>query len=120
MQVSSLNLAGFDRVVTATALSESAVLLRQYTIKLKKSGTRIPRVALEEMGPRLNLSVRRTKLPPVDVEKEACRVARVGKKTEKNVEYDMLDGRVGRIYMPAQKVRTRDRSSPWGEKKKGE
>ncbi|KAG1660889.1 hypothetical protein FOA52_015931 [Chlamydomonas sp. UWO 241] len=116
-QVSQINLAGFDRVIVVTALSETSVLLRQYVIKMKKSGTKLPRIELEEMGPRLDFSVRRHRVPPPDVQKEACIVAKVGKKTEKNVEYDMLDGRVGRIYMPAQKVDTIALSKPKGTKR---
>jgi ribosome production factor 2 len=56
------------------------LLLRQFIIKFKKSGTRTPRVELSEMGPRLDLSVRRHRVPPGDVEKEAMKVAQVGKK----------------------------------------
>lgn len=56
------------------------LLLRQYTIKFKKSGTRIPRVALTEMGPSLDLSVRRHRLAPPDMEKEALRKPQLGKK----------------------------------------
>jgi hypothetical protein len=56
------------------------LLLRQYVVKLKKSGTRIPRVALVEMGPRLDLAVRRHRTPPQELEKEALRVPHLGKK----------------------------------------
>jgi len=64
----------------ATAVEPTKVLLRQYTIKLKKSGTKIPKVALREMGPSLDLSVRRSRTPPAELEKEACRQPKMGKK----------------------------------------
>ena len=79
-QVSAINLAGLDRVIMATAVSNTEVLFRQYTIKLKKSGTRVPRIALREMGPSFDLSVRRYRAPPAELEKEACRQPKLGKK----------------------------------------
>jgi ribosome production factor 2 len=64
----------------ATALTETLVLLRQYTIKLKKSGTRVPRIVLKEMGPSLDLTVRRHRAAPAELEKEACKQPKLGKK----------------------------------------
>lgn len=119
-QVTGINLAGIDRVIVATAVEEegpNAVLLRQYTIKLKKSGTTIPRVALTEMGPALDLELRRHRAPPIDLEREACKQPKLGKKKEKNVGSDALDGKVGRIYMPKQKVDTMALSKPKGVKR---
>ncbi|GAX75461.1 hypothetical protein CEUSTIGMA_g2904.t1 [Chlamydomonas eustigma] len=126
-QVGSINLAGLDRVVMATALTDTLVLLRQYTIKLKKSGTRVPRIVLREMGPSLDLTVRRHRAAPAELEKEACKQPKLGKKKEKNVGSDLLSGKVGRIYMPKQKVDTmalskmkglkRERRQATGERK---
>ena len=55
-----------------TAL-EGKLLLRQYRIALKKSGTRVPRVELQEMGPSLDLSLRRVREAPPDLMAEALR-----------------------------------------------
>jgi hypothetical protein len=41
VQVESINLAGIDRVVVAFALDDTRALLRQYSIKFKKSGTKV-------------------------------------------------------------------------------
>mmetsp|Transcript_40412 Transcript_40412/g.89773 ORF Transcript_40412/g.89773 Transcript_40412/m.89773 type:complete len:340 (-) Transcript_40412:2490-3509(-) len=106
LQVDQINLAGLDRIIMAVAPEDNQLLLRQYTIKLKKSGTKVPRLALTEMGPRLDLRVRRSRTAPVDLEREACKQPQLGKKKEKNVSSDVLDGKVGRIYMPKQKVDT--------------
>jgi hypothetical protein len=37
-------------------------------------------VALQEMGPRLELALRRSKAPPADLESEAMKQPRLGKK----------------------------------------
>lgn len=44
------------------------------------AGTRVPRMELTEMGPRLDLEVRRSRQPPADLEKEACRQPKLDKK----------------------------------------
>lgn len=40
---------------------------------LKKSGTRLPKIELEEIGPRFNLRIRRTNLATNDLYKQACK-----------------------------------------------
>lgn len=44
------------------------------------AGTRVPRMELTEMGPSLDLEVRRSRQPPPDLEKEACRQPKLDKK----------------------------------------
>ena len=63
---------GLDHVIFMTAL-EGKLLLRQYRIALKKSGTRVPRVELHEMGPSLDLSLRRVREAPSDLMAEALK-----------------------------------------------
>jgi len=121
-QIEILNLKGLDRVifVTHAPLTAAAganagnvqprqqpkLFFRQYSVKFKKSGTKVPRVELTEMGPRMDLDIRRRKTPPVDLEKEAMTQPKVAPKKQKNVAGDVLDGKVGRIYMPKQNVET--------------
>lgn len=107
-QVDRVNLAGLDRVllVAADPRSPGRLLLRQYAARYKKSGTKIPRTELTEMGPSLDLELRRCKAAPVDLEREATRKPKLTKKKVKNVGSDELDGKVGRIYMPRQEVDT--------------
>ncbi|GAB4822405.1 hypothetical protein N2152v2_009451 [Parachlorella kessleri] len=104
-QVPTINLKGLDRVVFVTYLPDTKrVLFRQYNVKYKKSGTRVPRVELAEMGPSMDLEVRRSRQAAPEVEKEATKQPKLTKKKEKNVGADELDGKVGRIYMPKQDV----------------
>lgn len=44
------------------------------------AGTRVPRMELSEMGPTLDLEVRRSQQPPVDLEKEATKQPKLDKK----------------------------------------
>ena len=50
-----------------------------FRVLLKKSGSRTPRVEVEEMGPSLDLVVRRTHLASDDLMKAATKVPRVVK-----------------------------------------
>ena len=95
-----INLKGVDRVIICTAL-EDAVMFRQCVIRYKKSGTRLPKCELEEMGPSFDFVVGRHQDPPPDVKKHAYARAKIGKKV-KNVEHDSLEGKVGRIYVEKQ------------------
>ncbi|KAL4529969.1 hypothetical protein Ndes2437B_g08502 [Nannochloris sp. 'desiccata'] len=127
-QIEHLNLKGLDRVIFVTHAPLAAVagasadggvhargvqqqqqpklFFRQYSVKFKKSGTKVPRVELTEMGPHMDLDIRRRKAPPVDLEKDAMTQPKVAPKKQKNVAGDVLDGKVGRIYMPKQNVET--------------
>jgi ribosome production factor 2 len=123
-QIEHLNLKGLDRVIFVThaplataagadggvnassSQQQPKLFFRQYSVKFKKSGTKVPRVELTEMGPHMDLDVRRRKTPPVDLEKEAMTQPKVAPKKQKNVAGDVLDGKVGRIYMPKQNVET--------------
>jgi ribosome production factor 2 len=121
-QVDAVNLQGLDRVVfvthkpaqkedtnitartTTSTTTAHVVLFRQYSVGFKKSGTKVPRVALTEAGPSLDLVIRRTKQPPNGLEKEALKQPKLEQKKQKNVGGDILDGKIGRIYMPKQDV----------------
>ena len=95
-----MNLKGVDRVIICTAL-ENKVLFRQCAIKYKKSGTRMPKVELHEMGPSFDFTLGRHQEAPSDVKKQAYAKPKGGKKV-KNVEHDSLEGKVGRVYVEKQ------------------
>ncbi|KAF3326648.1 ribosome production factor 2 [Carex littledalei] len=103
MVVENLNLTGVDHVFVCTAISPKSVLLMHCAIRLKKSGTTIPRMELVEVGPSIDLVVRRHRLPSEGLLKEAMKTPDQGKKI-KNVTSDVIQGKTGRIYMPDQKV----------------
>ena len=47
-----------------------------YHVQLKKSGSRLPRVEFQEMGPSVDFEVRRFKLPSKEVMREALKIPR--------------------------------------------
>ncbi|GBF90989.1 hypothetical protein Rsub_03844 [Raphidocelis subcapitata] len=109
LRVDSVNLAGLDRVIAVFAAgdTESSLLIRQYRLRLKKGASpKVPRAALEEMGPSIDATIRRWRAAGPDVEKEALKRPQLTKKKEKNVGSDSLAGKVGRIYMPKQTMDT--------------
>lgn len=103
--VTNLNLAGLDRVYLCTALSSNKVFFTQCAIRLKKSGTSVPRIELVEVGPSMDFLVRRHRQPDERLRKEAMKTAPEStKKKEKNVKKDAIEGKIGKIYIPDQKV----------------
>ena len=104
MVVPSYNLVGLDRALIFVA-KEKRVLLRHYHVAFKRSGTRVPRVELQEIGPRLDLEVRRWQEPAPDVAKLALPKRDTGEQRKrKNVHRDELEGQVGKVYVPKQDV----------------
>ncbi|OTA80007.1 hypothetical protein M434DRAFT_401949 [Hypoxylon sp. CO27-5] len=80
-----------------------AIHLRVYLISTKRSGQRLPRVEVEEMGPRMDFRVGRMQEPEEAVLKEAMKQPKVGEeKTKKNVTTDTLGDKIGRIHLGRQ------------------
>jgi ribosome production factor 2 len=61
---------------------------------------------LEEAGPRLALEIRRLHQAPPELMRDALKQPRLGKVKQKNVGFDSLEGKVGRIYLPKQDLGT--------------
>ncbi|KAG0518719.1 hypothetical protein BDA96_09G201100 [Sorghum bicolor] len=101
--VENLNLAGVDRIYVCTAISPTTVYMMHCALRLKRSGTSIPRMELVEVGPSMDLVVRRHRLPVESLKKEAMKTAEHAKKM-KNVTKDPVKGKLGKVYMPDQQV----------------
>lgn len=108
--VSQVRLAGIEVILQFT-IKDGKIFFRCYRILLKKSGTKIPRVELEEVGPSLDLVMRRTKLASDDLFKEARKVPKAVKpKKKKNISHDAFGNKQGRIHLAPQdfsKLQTR-------------
>lgn len=107
----AIRLQGLEHVLSFTATDDGKILIRSYKSLLKKSGCRTPRIELEEIGPHVDLTVRRSKLPSEDLMKQACRKPKQLKiRKTKNISRDGLGTTHGRIHVGQQdlnKLQTR-------------
>jgi ribosome production factor 2 len=79
---------------------------RVYLIRTKKSGQKLPRVEVEEMGPRMDFRVGRMKEPDESVLKEAMRKARTTQeRPKKNIQTDIVGDKIGRIHLGKQDLK---------------
>jgi len=100
-----VNLAGLEFVIVCTAATDR-IYLRTYKILLKKSGTRIPRIELEEMGPSFDIVPRRTQFASSELEKLAYALPKELKaKKEKNIDIDEFVT-TGTLHIPRQDLST--------------
>ncbi|CAG5116098.1 unnamed protein product, partial [Candidula unifasciata] len=100
--VNKICLSGLEHVISIHAVN-GKIYIRNYRVLLKKSGSRIPRVELESMGPSLDLSMRRTRLASDDLFKRALKKPVEAKpKKKKNISRDDLGNKLGRIHMKTQ------------------
>ncbi|KAG7093475.1 hypothetical protein E1B28_007151 [Marasmius oreades] len=134
-EVESICLAGIEHVISVscaptpvtlntastsadTATSLPKVYIRAYTTKLLSSGTRIPRVELVNMGPSIDLVLRRHRDPDSEMLKQAMRRPKLKKtdvekglgKKRKNFEVDEMGDLRGRVHVGKQdldKLQTR-------------
>lgn len=102
----NIRLQGLEHVLSFTA-TENKIFMRSYRILLKKSNTRIPRIELEEIGPRADLVYRRTKFASEDLFKQACKKPKELKvKKKKNVTKDTFGTTFGRIHVGTQNIQS--------------
>eukprot|EP00052_Salpingoeca_macrocollata_P025440 m.231827 g.231827 ORF g.231827 m.231827 type:complete len:321 (+) comp22434_c0_seq2:2048-3010(+) len=117
--VDNINLGGIDHVLSFTAISSTSVLLRHYRIALKRSGTRLPLVQLEEIGPAVDLELRRSHFPSLELKKEALKIPKELKpKKVKNIEYTALGDKAGRVHMTKQDLKELETRKVKGLKRK--
>lgn len=109
-------LSGLDQVIVCTALDSSGsragsgaanaapkVLVRRYRLLMSKSGSRLPRIELEEIGPHFNLMLDRTRDPDKDRWKMAIKVPKAAKpKKEKNIKTAEMGKRIGKFHLGKQ------------------
>ena len=95
---------GLEHVISVTALpEENQFAFRCYNVMLKKSGTRTPRVELEEMGPRFDFSLGRIKQHDDDMWKKAMRKPKeIAPSKTKNVSKDDIGDTFGRVHVGRQ------------------
>ncbi|RKP16700.1 Brix domain-containing protein 1, partial [Rozella allomycis CSF55] len=109
-EVKVIDLTGLEHVIVFTA-TEANIFMRTYRPLLLKSGNKLPRVELEEMGPRFDFKVGRTKFAHEELMKRATRQPKeTMKRKKKNIEFNALGEKYGRVYVDHQdlsKLQTR-------------
>ncbi|KAF2277534.1 Brix-domain-containing protein [Westerdykella ornata] len=81
--------------------------LRFYLIRTMRSGQKLPRVELEEMGPRFDFTVGREKFADPDMLKEAMKKPKGAEpKTKKNIDMDIMGDKVGKVHVGKQDFST--------------
>ncbi|CDR37203.1 CYFA0S01e08416g1_1 [Cyberlindnera fabianii] len=103
------DVAGLQYIISITAADFEEgqplpqVLFRVYTLKTYKSSQKVPRVELNEIGPRLDFAVGRREGPTPEMEKEAMKKPKqLQAKTVKNVEMDAMGDKIGRVHVGKQ------------------
>ena len=81
------------------------VHLHVHLVKTLRSGQKLPRVELEEMGPRMDFKIGRVQEPIEEVLKEALKRSKEQEpKTKKNVTMDVVGDKIGRIHLGKQDI----------------
>jgi len=97
-----INLVSLDHVIVCTAVKDT-IHFRHYGVLMKKSGSKLPRVELDEVGPRMDLQFRRRKQAPEAVVKESLKVPKAAKPPKKkNISRSEFGEKLGRLHMKPQ------------------
>ena len=108
-EVQSIDVEGLQYLLMIAAgepeQGQSPVLhLRWYKIRTRKSGQKLPRVELDEVGPKFDFRVGRVREAEASVMKEALKRGKGPdqSKSKKNVETDFVGDKVGRVHLGRQ------------------
>lgn len=79
--------------------------LRWYKIRTRRSGHKLPRVELEEIGPKFDFRVGRVREADPDVMKQAMKQGKrphLEPRTKKNITMDSMGDKIGRVHLGKQ------------------
>ena len=129
---STVDVEGLQYIISISAGEEvegqtaPQIHFRVYMIKTKKSGQKLPRVEVEEMGPRIDFTLGREQFAEEAMWKDAMKKPKgTEPRTKKNIETDIMGDKVAKIHVGKQdfsalqtrkmKGLKRDRSVPNNE-----
>lgn len=79
------------------------IAIRFYLLRTLRSGQKLPRIEVEEMGPRMDCTLGREMFPDADMLKQALRKPKGAEaRTKKNVDMDAMGDKTGRIHVGKQ------------------
>eukprot|EP01064_Diplonema_japonicum_P004579 TRINITY_DN1300_c0_g1_i2.p1 TRINITY_DN1300_c0_g1~~TRINITY_DN1300_c0_g1_i2.p1 ORF type:complete len:219 (+),score=43.57 TRINITY_DN1300_c0_g1_i2:422-1078(+) len=117
--IEKVQLLGLDHVIDVTvrptnpskeitvaddgrSVENATIMVRHYAVALKKSGTKIPKIELTNVGPTIDFEVRRVAFATPQMFKFTCKQPKgVIVKNAKNMSTDML-GQHGQLHLEAQ------------------
>lgn len=105
-----IDVEGLQYIVSISAEEDTgdeevkpAIHLRVYLIHTKRSGQRLPRIEVEEIGPRMDFRVGRVREADEAMLKEAMKKPRgLEERTKKNVTTDAMGDKIGRVHLSKQ------------------
>jgi ribosome production factor 2 len=108
-EISTIDVEGLQYLLMIAAGEPEAgqnpvIHLRWYKVRTRKSGQKVPRVELEEVGPKFDFRVGRIKEAEASVVKEALRKGKRPDeaRTKKNIETDLVGDKIGRVHLGRQ------------------
>lgn len=108
-ETSEVDVSGLQYLISVSAEEEEEgqpapkIHLRFYLIKTKRSGQKLPRIEVEEMGPRFDFTVGREKFPDADMMKDALKKPKGSEpRTKKNIDMNPLGDKTGKIHLGKQ------------------
>ncbi|KAB2107070.1 hypothetical protein AG0111_0g5180 [Alternaria gaisen] len=85
------------------ALPNPQIKLRFYLLRTKRSGQKLPRIEVEEMGPRMDFALGREMFPDPDMLKESLKKPKGAEpRTKKNIDTDIMGDKTGKIHVGKQ------------------
>ncbi|KAF2459945.1 Brix domain-containing protein [Lineolata rhizophorae] len=111
-ETSSMDVEGLQYLIHFSAGEESdgqpqpPIHFRVYLIRTSRSGQKLPRIDVEEMGPRMDFRVGRMREADQAMMKEALKKPKSLKpKAKKNIETDIIGDKMGRIHVGKQDLK---------------
>lgn len=84
-----------------------AIHMRVYLIRTRRSGQKLPRVEVDEIGPRMDFRVGRMREPDEAMRKEAMKTPRgLEERPKKNITTDTMGDKIGRVHIGKQDLGT--------------
>ncbi|KAF2847669.1 ribosome biogenesis protein-like protein RPF2 [Plenodomus tracheiphilus IPT5] len=104
-----VDVEGLQYLISISAVEPTDVLpnpeikLRFYLLRTKRSGQKLPRIEVEEMGPRIDFSLGREMFPDADMMKQALKKPKgTEQRTKKNIDTDVMGDKTGKIHVGKQ------------------
>lgn len=111
-----IDVEGLQYIVSFTTEEDStgvvtdvkpAIHMRVYLIRTRRSGQKLPRVEVDEIGPRMDFRVGRMREPDEAMRKEAMKTPRgLEERPKKNVTTDTMGDKIGRVHIGKQDLGT--------------